>query len=155
MTIRGLATGVLALALLGFCGAARGQEFVKPGDNIILELPLENEDTSTATAQGARIVATFEEVSPASLTSYLSIDAAGSTMGPLNIAVGATNARTFRIKVVLAGGAPDGSFKVHLHPTFENADAATDFFASPDPDTLDTSVIFKRSSRLSVVNRLA
>ena len=138
MKPRFLAVGAVLAALMGLSGSARGQEFISAGSPVILELPLENEDTSTTTAQGARIVATFEEVTPAGLSSYLSIDEAGSTLGPLAIPVGAANAKTFRVRVVLADGAPDGSFKVRLHPTVENAD----LFMSPDPETLDTSVPF-------------
>jgi hypothetical protein len=128
-----LSAGLLALG----CTLTHGQEFVKPGDSITLELPLENEAPSTATAQGARIVATFEEVSPASLASFLSIDQQGSILGPLNIEVGADKAQTFRVKVVVSVNADtDGTFKVRLHPTFGN----TDLLPSPGPESLDTLV---------------
>jgi len=125
-----------ALALIGFGSVARGENFIKTGEPVILELPLENEAPSTTTAQGVRLVATFEEVTPAGLASYLSIDEAGSTLGPVTIEVGAANAQTLKAKIVLAEGAPDGSFKVRLHPTFESGE----LFVSPDPDSLDTSV---------------
>lgn len=134
MNLRRIAVSVFAAALLS--SAARADEFLKPGDSIILQLPLENEEPSFAAASGARITATFEEVTPAGLAAYLSIDEAGSILGPLNIPVGVANAQTFKAKVVLAAGAPDGSFKVRLHPTVENAD----LLMSPDPETLDTLV---------------
>ena len=145
MNLRNIGAGVLAVALIGL-GAiqARADEFIKPGDSVTLELPLENEDTSTATAQGVRLVATFEEVSPAGLAEFLSIDEAGSILGPLTVEVGEEQAQTFKAKVHLADGAPDGSFKVRLHPTVDNAD----LFMSPDPDTLDTSVTPESLARL-------
>ena len=112
MNLRNIGAGVLAVALIGL-GAiqARADEFIKPGDSVTLELPLENEDTSTATAQGVRLVATFEEVSPAGLAEFLSIDEAGSILGPLTVEVGEEQAQTFKASAS-ADGAPDGSFKV-------------------------------------------
>ena len=142
MNLRRLVVGVFAAALLGLGGSvARAQEFIKVGEPVVLELPLENEDTSTATAQGVRLVATFEEVTPAGLASYLSVDEAGSVLGPVTIDVGAASAQTLKAKIVLAAGAPDGSFKVRLHPSVENEN----LLMSPDPETLDTLVLFRRS----------
>lgn len=131
-----------ALALIGLGGPARGEDFLKPGDSITLELPLENDATSTTTAQGVRLVATFEEVTPSGLASYLSVDEAGSVLGPVAIAVGTANAQTLKAKIVLAAGAPDGSFKVRLHPTNEN----TELFTSPDPDDVGGDTLVRSDS---------
>ena len=140
MNLRSLAAGVLTVALIGLGTVqAHGENFIKPGDSRTINLQVENETPSTATALGTRLVATFEEVSPAGLAAFLSIDEAGSILGPLTVEVGADNAQTFKAKVHLADGAPDGSFKVRLHPTVENAD----LFISPDPDTLDSVVRFQ------------
>ena len=138
MNLRRIVVGVFAAALLGSGSAASADEFIKPGDSVTLELPIENGDTGGAKATGVTLTPTFEDVSPAGLASYLSVDQPGSILGPFDIEVGANNLKTFKAKVVLAAGAPDGSFKVKMRLT----EASTNRVLMPDPETLDTVVIF-------------
>jgi len=135
-----LAAGVSVGTLIGLGTAVRGEEFIKPGDSITLELPVENEDAGGASATGVSMTPTFEGITPASLAEFLSFDQKGSVLGPIDIKVGVNNTMTFKVKVVLAAGATvGGTFKVRIR----GAEASNDKVLMPDPDTLDTVVNFR------------
>lgn len=129
----------IALALLGLGGAARADEFLKPGDSMTLELPIENEDPRGGLARNILLTPTFEEVNPPELAQFLSFEQARSFLGPVDIEVGEQNSTTFKVKVVVAANADkDGTFKVRLR----FSEGSTNKLLMPEPETLDTSVSF-------------
>jgi len=123
-----------AVAAVGlFVGPAAAQTFVKPGDEGTIEFPIENILPTDGPAEGVKISARVE---PAEFASAVTIDEAGSTIGPLDVASGQT--RTFVVKYIVGSGAPEGSFNIVLH-----ADMIT-VGASPDLTDPASDVLFAR-----------
>lgn len=128
-----LLAAVLAIVL---APGAFAQSILSPNQPVVIELPIENEAPSTATAYGVQLTATIENAQPAGLAAKVRVDTQGSDLGPADIEVGADKAKTFRVRLVADADAPDGTFELKLLPKFQESP----HLVSPDPDALETTV---------------
>jgi hypothetical protein len=123
--VRRIGGRVAAISALALCSTvvsyAADTTFVKLGDKITIEYPIENIPPTDGPAEGVKISARVE---PAEFASAVTIDEAGATLGPLDI--GSQQTQTFVVKCTVGLNAPEGPFKIVLHADMITVGATPD-----------------------------